>query len=195
MKKLLLTTCILSLSACTNMAGLSSDSSRPPAGNPKSSIIVEEFSDFQCPACRGAHIQVAKPLLEKYGRSIRYEFNHFPLRQIHPFAQKAAEAAECAADQGKFWEFVDDSFENQSQLSENDLVARAQKVGVTDVELFSRCLKSGIKKDVVDADYQEGQQRGVRGTPTFFVSGVHVPRHTLEAISLMIEERMSKQKL
>ena len=194
MKNLTLITSLLLLS-CANTAGLSSDSSKSPAGNPKSSIVVEEFSDFQCPACRGAHIQVTKPLLEKYGRNIRYEFNHFPLRQIHPFAQSAAEASECAADQGKFWEFVDDSFENQSQLSESDLIARAQKVGVADTELFSRCLKSGIKKDVVDADYDEGVQRGVRGTPTFFVSGVRVPRHTLEAISSMIEERMGKQKL
>ncbi len=194
MKKLALITPLL-FAACTNTTGLSADSSKSPAGNPKSSIIVEEFSDFQCPACRGAHIQVAKPLLEKYGRNIRYEFNHFPLRQIHPFAQISAEASECAADQGKFWEYVDDSFENQSQLSENDLSARAEKVGVADMELFKRCLKSGIKRDTVDADYAEGQQRGVRGTPTFFVSGVHVPRHTLEAISAMIEERMGKQRL
>lgn len=194
MKYLTLTTTLLLIS-CTNTAGLSPDSSRTPAGNPKSSIVVEEFSDFQCPACRGAHIQVTKPLIKKYGKNIRFELNHFPLRRIHPFAQKAAEAAECAADQGKFWEFVDDSFENQNQLSENDLIARAKKIEVADLELFGRCVKSGIKKNAVEEDYQEGIRRGIRGTPTFFVSGAQVPIHTLNAISSMIEERMNKQRL
>ncbi len=194
MKKSLLAA-VLILSACISKEGLSPESTKPPTGNVNSSIIVKEYADLQCPACRGAHSQIVQPLLDKYGRNVRYEFHHFPLTQIHAYAQEAAEAAECAADQGKFWEFVNDTYENQELLSRDDLIARAEKLGVTDMDLFRRCVQTRIKRDTVQAEYKEGYDLGVRGTPTFFVSGERVERNTLEGISAMIDAKVSGQKL
>lgn len=183
------------LAACVSTEGLSPESSRQPAGNPNSSIVVIEYGDLQCPACKGAHTTIVKPLLEKYGNVIRYEFRHFPLRQIHAFAQEAGEAAECAADQGKFWEFLDDNYEHQDKLSRKDMVERAESVGVTDLDLLKRCMKSRIKRDAVQKEYEEGLARGVNATPTFLVGDAKVERNTLDAISAAIEERLSAQKL
>ncbi|MEK7136664.1 MAG: thioredoxin domain-containing protein [Patescibacteria group bacterium] len=185
----------LFLAACVSKEGLSAESSKTPTGNPNSSIVVIEYGDLQCPACKGAETTIVKPLLEKYGNVIRYEFRHFPLRQIHAFAQEAAEAAECAADQGKFWEFVRNTYENQEKLSRKDLLARAETVGVADTGLFARCMKSRIKRDAVQKEYEEGLERGVNSTPTFFVNDTKVERNTIDAISAAIEERVGAQKL
>ncbi len=119
MKRLLSLTVFLTLSlaACgTDTTGLSADSSRGPAGNPNSAVTVTEFGDLQCPACRSAHTLLEKPLIEKYGSQVRFDFLHFPLQTIHPYALKLAEASECAADQEKFWEFLDVAYERQSEL-------------------------------------------------------------------------------
>lgn len=194
MKKTLLIISLLLIS-CTSKEGLSAESSKPPTGNPESSLVVEEFADLQCPSCKGAHVTLFKPLLQKYGSTIRYEFRHFPIRQIHAYAQEAAEAAECAADQGKFWEFVDNTYENQAKLSRKDLLARAEKVGISHKDLFERCVKSRIKRDAVQREYQEGIKRGVSGTPTFFVAGEKAASNTLDALSSMIEEKTGRQKL
>ena len=195
MKKVLFTLSILALAGCISKEGLSAESTKPPTGNANSSILVEEFADLQCPACRGAHTQIVQPLLTKYGQNIRYEFRHFPLSQIHAFAQEAAEASECAADQGKFWEFVNDTYENQELLSRDDIITRAEKIGVNDMDLFRRCVQSRIKRDAVLNEYKDGHGRGVRGTPTFFVSGERVARNTIEGISEIIDAKVSGQKL
>jgi protein-disulfide isomerase len=157
------------LAAC----GEAEVSSRPPRGNPNASVLVEEFADLQCPACQVAHSQVTAPLLEKYGKDIRFELKHFPLRSIHRFALDAAEMSECVADQGKFWEFVDLAYENQSDLSLDVLVEWAEVLGL-DADKAERCWKSHSKRDTVLADYKEGRDRGVGGTPTFFVNGEKV---------------------
>lgn len=110
MKRLSLATLFTSallLAACVDTTGISPTSSRPPRGNANALVTVMEFADFQCPACMSAHATINKPLFEKYGSQVRFEFRHFPLRNIHRFALDLAEASECAADQGKFWEFVD----------------------------------------------------------------------------------------
>jgi protein-disulfide isomerase len=186
---------LILLSACVNPKGISPESSKTPSGNPNSSIVVEEFSDIQCPACSGAHARIVEPLLEKYGNDISLKFHHFPLRTIHAFAQEAAEASECAADQEKFWEFIQDSYENQDKLSRDDLIARAEKIGVADIDLFGRCVRSRIKKDAVQKDFEEGAERGVNATPTFFLAGEKVQRNTFEAISELIEVKIGSQRL
>lgn len=175
------------LTAC----GKSEDvaSSRPAKGNPQAAVLVEEFADLQCPACRAAHEKVVAPLLEKYGNDIRFEFQHFPLRAIHRFAMDAAEMSECAADQGKFWEFVDIAFEKQSELSHEALVEWAEELGL-DATAAERCWKSHSKRDTVLASYKAGREREVNGTPTFFVNGERVDTgfDTLsEAIDAVLE--------
>lgn len=151
--------------------GLSPESRREPKGNPASFVTVVEFSDLQCPGCRTAHDIIVKPLLQKYGGSIRFEFYHFPLFSIHPYALDAAQAAECAADQGRFWEFVEIAYAGQDALDRKVLPRWAADAGVQDIDLFRRCLASGIKKDTIMSDVQLGEELEVQGTPTFFVDG------------------------
>lgn len=158
------------LAACT---GGDTQSVRPPKGNANAVVLVEEYADLQCPACRAAHGQITTPILEKYSKDIRFEFKHFPLRSIHRFALDAAEMAECAADQGKFWEFVNIAYEKQSDLGFEALVDWAEAIGL-DTNKAERCWKSHSKRDIVLNDYKEGRERDVGGTPTFFVNGVKV---------------------
>jgi protein-disulfide isomerase len=151
-------------------------------------VLVEEFADFECPFCAPTHEGVVKPLLKQYGAVIRYEWKHFPLRTIHRYAMDAAEASECAADQGKFWEYVDLMFAEQDQLGYDALLDWADRLGL-DVTTFERCWKSHTKRDTVLADYEEGRNRGVNGTPTFFVNGTEVPAG-YDTLSAAIEEHL-----
>jgi len=165
---------LISLSACgVDTTGISPESSRRPEGAPTASVTVTEYADFQCPACKGAYELINKPLMEKYADRIRVEFKHFPLQGIHPFALEAAEASECAADQGKFWEFVDMNYTHQADLSSAALRDWAKELQL-DTDLFERCLSSRIKKKTVLADYAEGEKLGVNSTPTYFVNGQKV---------------------
>ncbi|PIR54097.1 disulfide bond formation protein DsbA [Candidatus Peregrinibacteria bacterium CG10_big_fil_rev_8_21_14_0_10_42_8] len=172
MKKFL-TLSILSTSLLAACGGGSEVSMRTPKGSPNATVLVEEYADLQCPACAAAHAQVTTPLLEIYSDKIRFEFHHFPLRSIHRFALDAAEMSECAADQGKFWEFIDVAYKNQSELGFEALVDWAEVVGL-DVDVAERCWKSHSKRDIVLNDYKEGRDRDVAGTPTFFVNGERV---------------------
>ena len=163
----------LLLAACVDTTGLSAESSRGPRGNPNGAVLVTEYGDLQCPACQSAHEGVNKPLLEKYGNQVRFEFMHFPLQSIHRYALEAAQASECAADQGKFWEFVDTAYERQKELSSPALRQWAALIGL-DGTLFDRCVKSKIKKETVLEDYEKGVALGVTVTPTYFVNGIKV---------------------
>ncbi len=174
----------LLLAACVDITGLSKKSAKVPRGN-VNGILVEEFGDFQCPACQAAHTAINGVLLQQYGNQIRFEFKHFPLQSIHRYALEAAMASECAADQGKFWEFVDTVYENQKELSERSLKNWASSLAL-DRDLFNRCLDSEIKEDAVIGEYEEGKDRGVSGTPTYFVNGVRM-KTGLQEISAAIE--------
>lgn len=185
----------LGLSACgVDTTGLSAESRRTPAGNPSSGVIVYEYADLQCPACQAANELIKKPLLEKYGKQVRFEFKHFPLKSIHRFAFEAAQATECAADQGKFWEYIDVAYANQSKLSSTALREWAASLQL-DAPLFERCVASGIKTDAVNADAAQGMKLGVDSTPTFFVNGARVERNTVEAISQAIDAALKQQSV
>lgn len=179
----------LLFAACIDKTGLSAESSRPAAGNPDAGVTVLEFADLQCPACRAANELVKKPLLQQQGNRIRFVFKHFPLQQIHRHALEAAEAAECAADQGKFWEFVDMTFERQDQLSSKAIRDWGEELGL-DSDTFDRCIRSHIKRPFVLSEYDEGSKGGVRGTPTFFVNGQQV-ESTVEALTNAINKAAS----
>lgn len=177
----------LALISCTDTTGLNATLSKGPhpKSNPNGAVVVAEFADLQCPACRSAHTDIVQPLIEKHGALIRYEFHHFPLRSLHRFALSAAEAAECAADQGKFWEYVNHVYAQQEKLSRKELRAWAQELSLN-MDLFDRCIKSQIKRDAILDEYEAGQTAGVRGTPTFFVNGQRVEA-SIEAISAAVE--------
>ncbi len=137
-----------------------------PAGAP---VTIVEFSDFECPFC-GRVEPTLKKVRETYGDKVRMVFKQFPLTNLHPQAQKAAEAALCAQDQGKFWELHDAMFGDQKNLEIADLEAKAQKLGL-DAASFKRCLESGSKAAAVTEDVRQGSVAGVSGTPALFVNG------------------------
>jgi len=169
MKRILLfSTSFLILVACSD--GASKISNRTPKGNPNAAVVVTEYSDFQCPACRATHFSISGPIIEEYGNTIRFDHMHFPLRSIHRYALDAAEASECAADQEKFWEYVDIMFENQEEMNPDAFSTWAEQLNL-DTVVFNKCKKSHAKRDIVLEDYKKGRDIGVGGTPSFFVNG------------------------
>lgn len=141
-------------------------------GDPKAPVTIVEFADFQCPYCKNAE-SVLTSLLEKYNGSVKLAYMDFPLREIHPHSEPAAEASRCAGEQGKFWEFHDSLFADPAKLDDSDLIARAKTLGLQE-ELFKTCLSSGKFKSRIDADREVGIKAGVGGTPGFFVNGVFI---------------------
>jgi protein-disulfide isomerase len=143
---------------------------RPSRGPADAPITVVEFTDYECPFCK-RHTTETYPLINaNYGGEIRYVIRNFPLTSIHPHAQKAAEAAECAFDQGLFWEYHDKLFAESPDLQVDRLKQYAGEVGL-DQAAFSQCLDSGQKRQLVEADFQDAVALGLRGTPGFFVNG------------------------
>lgn len=182
------------LVACTvDTTGVSTESKKTARGNLSASVTVTEYGDFQCPACKSAETAVVEPLMAKYGTRIRFVFNHFPIRSLHPFALAAAEASECAADQGKFWEYHDLAYAEQDQLSTAQLRTWAKNLSL-DTDLFERCLKSGIKRDIVMNEYDAGTALDVRGTPTFFVNGTQV-QSSVDALSAAIDAALAQGRM
>lgn len=141
----------------------------PSIGSSGAPVTITEFSDFQCPFCGRFAQQTLPSIEENYintGKA-RLVFRNFPLN-IHNNAEKAAEASECAHEQGMFWQYHDKLFENQNSLSVGDLKKYAKDVGL-DTEKFNDCLDSGRMAAEVQKDLNEGENIGVRGTPYFLV--------------------------
>ena len=136
-------------------------------GDLNSPITVVEFGDFECPSC-GATQPVVQQMLEKYGSRIRFVFRQFPLVSIHPYAFTAAEASECAAEQGKFWEAERTFYQNQDDLTEPALVRYAGEIRL-DTNRLQQCLIDNKVRTIVERDVEDGKAVGVQGTPTFFV--------------------------
>jgi len=143
----------------------------PSRGPDNATVTIVEFSDFQCPYCGRVYPTVEK-LMKDYDGKVRLVFRHFPL-SFHPNAEKAAEAAACAQDQGKFWEMHDKMFTNQQKLAVDDLKAFAKDLGL-DQGKFDKCLDSGEKAAMVSADEKDGESAGVSGTPAFFINGIFI---------------------
>jgi len=133
----------------------------------KGKVTIIEFSDFQCPFCGRAQ-PTLKQIIQDYGDKVEIVYKHFPL-SFHQYAQKAAEASECARDQGKFWEYHDILFENQNALDLTSLKKYAKDLNL-DTGKFNSCLDNSEKASVVEKDFNEGLARGVDGTPTFFIN-------------------------
>ncbi len=109
-------------------------------------------------------------ILETYEGRIKFVIRDFPLNSIHPYAQKASEATECADDQGKFWEYHDVLYANQNALDVDSLKGYAAELGL-DTATFNDCLDSGKHQGEVEKDLQDGRSYGVTGTPAFFING------------------------
>ncbi len=133
-------------------------------------ITIIEFSDYRCPFCAKVRPTI-KQILETYGNKIRFVFRDFPI--LGPESQKAAEAARCANEQGKFWEYQALLFANQQALDVPNLKQFAADLGLNTSD-FNDCLNSRKMAQKIEKDIRDGQNYGVRGTPTFFVNGILV---------------------
>jgi protein-disulfide isomerase len=132
-------------------------------------VTVIEFGDYQCPFCRGVQATLHE-VREKYGDRVSFVFKNFPLREIHPQAQDAAEAASCAREQNQFWEFHDAMFSAPS-LTPDALAGLAKKLHL-DVNQFEQCLGAHKYAAQISADMAQGTQMGMSGTPAFNINGV-----------------------
>jgi protein-disulfide isomerase len=159
-------------------------------GNPKAKVMIVEFSDFQCPYC-GQVESTLRNLLAKHEGTVALAFRDMPLQQIHPLAPKAAEAARCAGEQGKFWEYHDLLFANQAALDQIGLMDKARTLKL-DEKQFESCLSSEKYKAQIQQDSQDGMRAGVTGTPGFFINGVFLNGAQPEsAFDNLIQEQLS----
>jgi protein-disulfide isomerase len=133
-------------------------------------FALVEYGDYQCPYCGEAY-PLVKAIQERLGDKLCFAFRNFPLTTMHPHAEHAAEAAEAAAGQGKFWEMHDILFENQNALEDDDIEQYAESLGLDSERLMGEVL-SGAHALRLKEDFRGGARNGVNGTPTFFVNGV-----------------------
>jgi protein-disulfide isomerase len=165
----------------------------PSIGSSSAPVTLVEFSDFQCPFCQRV-APTLKQVKEKYGDKVRIVWKDFPLTQIHPQAFKAGEAAHCAAEQGKFWEYHDRLFANQQSLQPNDLKKHAADLGL-DAGAFGTCLDSSKYGERVRDGVAEGSRLGVNSTPTIYINGrVLSGAQPYETFVTVIDEELSKSK-
>jgi protein-disulfide isomerase len=150
-------------------------------GNAKAPVTLVEYGDLECPDCGAAH-PVIESLRKELGDRMRFVYRHFPLSQIHPRAALAAEAAEAAGAQRKFWQMHDMLFEHQQALDEFHLTEYAAELGLS-LTPFLDALATHVHAPRVGEDFMSGVRSGVNGTPTFFVNDVRYEgRHDFDSL-------------
>jgi protein-disulfide isomerase len=153
-------------------------------------VTIVEYGDYECPYCGEAH-PVVKKLLAQFRDEARFIFRNFPLAQIHPHAERAAEAAEAAGGQGRFWEMHALLYERQDALEDQDLVMYAGEIDL-DLHRFETELAQGVHAARVREDFLGGVRSGVNGTPTFFLNGRrHDGTYDLRSLSEAVTMAMS----
>ena len=164
----------------------------PALGAASAPVTIVEFSDFQCPFCQRV-APTLKRVRETYGDKVRIVWKDYPLTQIHPEAFKAGEAAHCAGEQGKFWEYHDRLFANQQALQVDSLKAYAADLGL-DAAKFNSCLDSSKYGDRVREGVAQGTRLGVNSTPTVYINGRMLSgAHPYETFAAIIDEELSRQ--
>lgn len=163
--------------------------SRGPAG---AAVTIVEFSDH-CPFCRAVEPTI-REVLARYPDKGRLVYRDFPLDNLHPGARRAAEAARCATDQGKFWPYHDLIYSKEPDGTAEEIERFARQVGL-DVDAFEACLASGKHRARVQKDLEEGMRLGVEGTPAFFVNGRLLSgAQPLEAFTRIIDEELARPR-
>lgn len=157
-------------------------------------VTVIEYSDFECPFCQRFYPTV-KDMLKSYPKDVRFVYRHFPLNSIHPNAQKAAEATECAAKLGgndAFWKLHDKIFERSPNIAPDVLITLAKENGLKEAD-FKKCLDSGEMAGKVNQQMQDGSAAGVQGTPATFVNGkLSSGAIPLESLKAAIDAELKK---
>ena len=150
-------------------------------GPADAAVTLVEYGDYECPYC-GAAYPIIKEVQARMGATLRFVFRNFPLTTSHPHAEQAAEAAEAAAVQGRFWQMHDVLYENQKRLGAADLRGYAEQFGL-DVEPFDPELAEHVHAERVREDFLSGVRSGVNGTPTFYINGArHDDSYDIETL-------------
>jgi protein-disulfide isomerase len=161
-----------------------------PANAP---VTLLEYGDYECPYC-GAAYPIIKTVQARMDQRLRFVYRNFPITTSHPHAQQAAESAEAAATQGRFWEMHDVLFENQKRLRDQDLRAYAEALAL-DLERFERELAEHVHAGRVHEDFMSGVRSGVNGTPTFYINGVrHDDSYEAETLLSALETAAASGK-
>jgi len=145
----------------------------PSIGPENAPITLVEFSDYQCPYCERWYKDVYSRLLVDYKDKIRFVYRDFPLYSIHPEAQPAAEAADCAGEQDAYWQFHDALFSRKNGLDASAYTMYASELGLN-VDQFTKCVSERRYKSEVDSDFEFASNLGVSSTPTFFMNGIAI---------------------
>jgi protein-disulfide isomerase len=155
-------------------------------------VTIIMFSDYQCYYCQKWYFEVLGPLMEAYEGKIRFVYRDFPLAAIHSSATKTAEAANCAGDQGKYWDFFNKVYSSSVELNDTAIQNYANAISV-DLELFNQCLSSNKYTDEVKADLAYAAALGVQSTPTFFVNGIPVVgAQPYQVFATLVEQELVK---
>jgi protein-disulfide isomerase len=163
----------------------------PFKGSETAQVTIVKFEDFQCPYCKAVQPNYQE-VLKRYDGKVRLVHKDLPLDQIHPQARQAAEAARCADDEGKFWEYHDKLYASSPKAAPEDLKLYAKDLGLKQ-DLFDQCLVSGKYKAAIQKDLKDAATLGLTGTPTFFINGRELSgAQSVEAISQMIDEELSR---
>ncbi len=164
-----------------------------PSQGPKDApITIVEFSEFQCPYCKRTR-ETLKQIMETYKDKVHYVFRDFPL-SFHKMAPKAAEAANCAGDQGKYWEYNTALFEHQPDLAEDRLKVYAKDLGLNTTK-FEECLSSGKFAAEIEKDISDGAEAGVSGTPAYFINGIFLSgAQPFENFKAIIDDELARKK-
>ena len=182
-------------------AGPQTQSSKYPEGNASAGITITIYSDFQCPFCAIAAPEVNR-FVKDHSTEVKLEFRDFPLssqcnslmqNDLHPFGCKAAQAAECAADQKKFWEYHNKLFENQKNIGVGDLKKDAADLGLNSAQ-FDKCLDSQEKLDAVKKDIGQEIAIGVDSTPTIYMNGRQVQFSRIEQVYSGLDAALANAK-
>jgi len=162
-------------------------------GSESAEVTLVEYGDYECPSCGQAY-PIVKQIQKQLGKRLRFVFRNFPLSQMHPQAESAAEVAEFAGSQGKFWQMHDKLYENQSRLSETLYSSLGEELGLSTTAM-RQALKEGTFKARVRADFTGGVRSGVNGTPTFFINGHrHDGSFDFETLSSAIQQAKGTAK-
>jgi protein-disulfide isomerase len=164
----------------------------PAKGPVRAPVTIVEFSDFECPFC-AALFPILKKVEANYGDRIRIVYRQFPLDDLHPHAQQAAEASLCANEQQKFWEMHDSMFLDRQNLTNAALKQKAAALNL-DTKTFNTCLDTAKYSDAINKDIQDGKVLGIAGTPGMFINGrVLLGTHSYEEIAKIIDDELQRK--
>jgi protein-disulfide isomerase len=155
-------------------------------GPANAAATLVQYGDYECPYCGEAY-PIVKEVQARMGERLRFVFRNFPITTSHPHAERAAEAAEAAGAQGRFWEMHDHLYEHQQHLRDPDLHSYAEALGL-DVELFDKEMAEHVHATRIHEDFMSGVHSGVNGTPTFYINGArHDDSYEMETLLAALE--------